>query len=78
MTTMSTRIRHAWFSLGRSVNLALPFHCGLTPTREQIAIAAHKVGIPKSTARTAYNVFACEAPAPFNPPPVPSRQMADA
>ena len=78
MTTISTHIRHAWFSLGRSVNLALPVHCGLTPTREQMAVAAHKVGISQLAARIAYDVFAWEFPAPFNPPPVPSRQMVDA
>ena len=78
MSRISIHIRHAWFFLGRSVNLALPVHCGLTPDSQQIAIAARKVGIPQSAARIAYDVFAWEFPAPFNPPPVPSRQMVDA
>lgn len=76
MSRLSLHVRHAWSQLGRTVNQALPCTSNLSPTSKQIAVAARKVGIPKSAARTALAVFLRDDPAPCNVPPVPSRQTS--
>lgn len=78
MSRISTHVRHAWSQLGRTVNQALPCNSNLSPTSEQIAVAARKVGISQSTARTALVVFLRDDPAPCNVPPVRSRQTVNA
>lgn len=45
------------WALGRQVNDNLPPESGMKPSKEQLKVAAKKLGIPLSKATKAFNVF---------------------